>query len=55
MTFTAPTRIVIDAGAPGTSVGDLTVSTGDDLSIPMRDGTIFATGLIRATKGHSSL
>lgn len=84
LTFTAPTRTVIDAGAPGTSVGDLTVTTGDvlskatgarigyyttnqttvradaatkrqirevDLSIVMRDGTIFATGLIRAVEG----
>lgn len=84
LSFDAPVRTVIDNGAPGTSVGDLTVSSGDirnlrsgkrigyyatnqvtvradmatgheirkvDLSIALRDGTIFATSLIRAELG----
>lgn len=83
-TFGAPTRTVIDNGAPGTSVGDVTITTGDvlaprsgkrlgyyttnqitvradattkrqirkvDLSIVLRDGTIYATSVIRAAEG----
>lgn len=84
LSFAAPVRTVVDNGIPGTSVGDLTVSSGDvrsirsgkrigyyatnqvtvradaatgreirkvDLSIALREGTIFATSLIRAELG----
>jgi len=84
LTFDAPVRTVLDNGAPGTSVGDVTITSGDirnspggkrigyyatnqvtvradaatgreirkvDLSMALRDGTIFASSLIRASLG----
>ena len=84
LSFGAPSRTVIDHAPAGSSVGDLTITTGDvldastgkrigyyttnqvtvradavtrreirrvDLSISLKEGSIFAVALIRATEG----